>query len=270
MTACVPAGGEGKTGRPAPLVVALHGFTQAAQAYEDTTEWNVLAGRYGFYVIFPATPGSRSWTWFSADRARGKGDEAGIVSMVDAMKSTHDILADMVFVTGLSAGGFETTVLLADYPDVFAAGASFAGGPYGCDMGCMSNGTGHGADAVKAAFPAWWNDASKRKPRLLAVQGDNDNVVAPNNLAAMVTQWSDAVGAGTKLPAAQLKGYPYEVHSRDGTSIDVASVSVTGMSHATPVDPGTGVDQGGKTGSYAAAVKLYGPYYAAKFFGLVP
>ena len=46
--------------------------------------------------------------------------------MVDQMTATHDIRADMVFVTGLSAGGFETLVMLADYPDVFAAGASVA------------------------------------------------------------------------------------------------------------------------------------------------
>lgn len=198
MMKCVPAGGAGKTGKPAPLVVALHGYTQTAQAYQDTTEWHVLGGR-----------------------------------------------------------------------------AAVAGGPYGCTTGCMSAGKGD-AEAVKAAFPTWWNDASKRKPRLLVVQGDKDNIVSPTNLGESVKQWLAATGtdpapANAKLGIAkELKGYPYAVYSKDGSSVSVASLTVTGMAHATPVDPGTAPDQGGKTGSYAATEKVYSAYCIAKFFGLIP
>lgn len=275
MIACVPAGGAGKTGKPAPLVVALHGYTQTAEAYKDTTQWEVLAGRYGFYVIYPGAPGARSWTWFGADRARGQGDGGGIVAMVDKMKADHDIRADLVFVTGLSAGGYETTVMLADYPDVFAAGAAVAGGPYGCTTACMSAGKGD-AQTVKSAFPSWWNDASTRKPRLLVVQGDKDNIVSPTNLGETVKQWISATGtdpapANAKLGIAQdIKGYPYAVYSKDGTTPSVASLTVTGMAHGTPVNPGTAVDEGGQTGSYAMSTKVYSPYYIAKFFGLIP
>src|SRR5262245_37633946 len=42
---CVPAGMEGKTGTAAPLVVALHGFTQTADEFEATSEWQKLAAR---------------------------------------------------------------------------------------------------------------------------------------------------------------------------------------------------------------------------------
>lgn len=272
---CVPKGGEGKTGKAAPLVVALHGYTQSAQAYEDTTEWHVLAGRYGFYVIYPSAPGSRSWTWFGSDRARGQADAKAIVDMVDEMKSSHDILPDMVFVTGLSAGGYETLVMLSDYPDVFSAGAAVAGGPYGCTTACMSSANADPA-AVKAAFPTWWNDGSSRKPRLFVIQGDKDNIVSPTNLQATVDQWAAATGtdktpSNTKLGISdQLKGYPYKVYSKDGSTVNLASLSITGMAHATPVEPGNGDDQGGKTGSYAASVKIYSPYYIAKFFGIIP
>lgn len=277
MIACVPKGGEGKTGKPTPLVVALHGYTQSADAYRDTTEWHVLAGRYGFYVIYPVAPGARSWTWFSANRGRDQGDAASIVAMVDAMKAKHDIHPDLVFATGLSAGGFETVALLADYPDVFAAGAAVAGGAYGCGMGCMGAGSGGtNAAAVKAAFPTWWNDDTKRKPRLLVIQGDKDNVVAPSNLDETVKQWTSAIGTdavadnATLGEPAAMKGYPYEVYSKDGTTIDVASVRVKGMAHGTPIEQGAAVDQGGKPGSYTFDVKFYSPYYAAKFFGIVP
>jgi poly(hydroxyalkanoate) depolymerase family esterase len=277
MIACVPSGGAGKTGKPAPLVVALHGYTQSAQAYHDTTEWDVLAGRYGFYVIYPVAPGGRSWTWFSADRARDTGDAAQIVAMVEKTKSAHDIHSEMIFATGLSAGGFETVALLADYPDVFAAGAAIAGGAYGCGMGCMGTGSGgNDAAAVKNAHAKWWNDPSTRKPRLLVIQGDKDNVVSPTNLDETVKQWTSAIGTDATPDNAQLgvptelKGYPYSVYSKDGSTIDVASVRVKGMAHGTPIETGSGVDQGGKAGSYTFDVKLYSPFYAAKFFGIVP
>jgi poly(hydroxyalkanoate) depolymerase family esterase len=236
----------------------------------------MLAGRRGFYVVFPATPGARSWTWYGADRARGQGDAVGIMAMVAKMKSMHDIRSDMVFVTGLSAGGFLTVVLLADYPEVFAAGAAVAGGAYGCDMGCMGTGSGgNNAAAVKAAYPTWWNDPSTRKPRLMIVQGDKDNIVSYGNTAQTMQQWTSALGIPATPANARvgidttLKGYPYSVYSKDGHSVDVATLTITGMGHGTPIEPGTGTDQGGHEGAYAFAVNLYSPYYAAKFFDLL-
>ena len=43
----------------------------------------------------------------------------------------HDIDTQRIFVTGLSAGGAMTSVMLAIYPEVFAAGAIIAGLPFG-------------------------------------------------------------------------------------------------------------------------------------------
>ena len=54
---CVPTGMEGKTGMPAALVIALHGYTQTADEFKTTTEWHELAGRFHFYVAFPQTSG---------------------------------------------------------------------------------------------------------------------------------------------------------------------------------------------------------------------
>jgi poly(hydroxyalkanoate) depolymerase family esterase len=51
--------------------------------------------------------------------------------MVAKMVSDHAIDPARVFVTGLSAGGAMTSVMLATYPDVFAGGAIIAGLPYG-------------------------------------------------------------------------------------------------------------------------------------------
>ena len=54
-----------------------------------------------------------------------------IRNMVEKMTVDHGIDRRRVFVTGLSAGGAMTSVMLATYPDAFAAGAIIAGLPYG-------------------------------------------------------------------------------------------------------------------------------------------
>ena len=117
------------------LVVVLHGGTQTAASYDFGAGWSTLADRYGFVLLLPqqqpANNANRCFNWFLAgDIERGKGEALSIRQMVDAMIRDHDIDRSRVFVTGLSAGGAMTSVMLATYPDTFAAGGVIAGLPY--------------------------------------------------------------------------------------------------------------------------------------------
>jgi poly(hydroxyalkanoate) depolymerase family esterase len=276
MIGCAPELDEPDV--PRPLVVALHGYTQSARDYLATTEWDVLAGRYGFYVLFAQTPGNRSFDWFTAGRGRSGEDPMAIVAMVDRMKETYAIDDERVFVTGLSAGGYMTVSLLADYPDVFAAGATFSGGPHGCSTACMSSPPAGDASAVQSAYPTWWSDASRRRPRLMIVHGTTDGIVSFSNLDSTLRQWTGALGIddvpdndALGLPA-ELKEHGYSVYA-DGDRAMIETHTLEGVGHGTPVDPGDGVDEGGSDPSPAAfdwtiATTFYGAYYAARFFGI--
>src|SRR5262249_27235572 len=127
-----PGLGEGR-----PVVVALHGCTQSAAAFDDEPGWVELAQRGQFSLVLPQqqTINNTNWcfTWFQAsDTGRGLGEALSVKQMVD--RTVSDLHADTarVFVTGLSAGGAMTAVMLATYPDVFAGGAIVAGLPYRC------------------------------------------------------------------------------------------------------------------------------------------
>lgn len=314
---CVPEGMEGKTTAPAALVVALHGYTQTAEEYRDTTEWHLLAARYGFYVVFPETNGDlvnagglpAAWKWwrdFGAwTRDSFNPHYAPILALIEDMNAAHNIDPDRVFLTGLSAGGYMTTLMLATHPDVFAAGASFSGGPHNCDLQCTDSNkvqdwtrpVGYvppGASDVINAYPSYWNDPSTRKPRLLLFHGSLDEAVKPINLDDAMRQWTGALGIDTAPDngalgePSSLGGYEYNAYSYAG-GIGVATVRMTGLGHGTPVSPGTAANQGGDDPipSQTAAdcnnatdpscdqdwtntAAVYGPYEAARFFGLVP
>ncbi len=120
----------------APLVVSLHGCLQDAETYSNAG-WKELADKWKFYLIFPEQNTNNNayqcWNWFkSEDNRRGYGESKSIIEMIDNMKANYSIDGSRVYIEGLSSGGWMTTVILASYPDVFAGGATNAGGPAFC------------------------------------------------------------------------------------------------------------------------------------------
>ena len=120
-----------------PLVVVLHGCTQNARDFAAQSGWIELADRLQLALALPEqTQGNNPrncFNWFVISHIRrGQGEALSIKQMVDKMKTDHGIDPSRTFVTGLSAGGAMTSVMLATYPDVFAGGGIVAGLPYGC------------------------------------------------------------------------------------------------------------------------------------------
>jgi feruloyl esterase len=110
------------------LMVVLHGCTQSAASYDRGAGWSTLAERFGFALLLPEQQLSNNpngcFNWFqTGDIQRGHGEALSIRHMVAKMVSDYGIDPARVFVTGLSAGGAMTSVMLATYPDVFAGGA---------------------------------------------------------------------------------------------------------------------------------------------------
>ena len=136
------------------LVVVLHGCGQTAAAYDFGTGWSTLAKRYGFALLMPEQQGANNantcFNWFNpGDVARGRGEAASIRQMVARMVADHKIDPRRIYVTGLSAGGAMTSVMLATYPEVFAGGAIIAGLPYRHRQQCPRSARRH--DAVDVA-----------------------------------------------------------------------------------------------------------------------
>ncbi|PWU45510.1 feruloyl esterase [Micromonospora sp. S4605] len=260
----------------APAVVLLHGCTQNAAGYFANSGWQKYADQWKFALIVPeqksANNANTCFNWFeTGDTARGQGEALSIKQMVDHAKSSYGTAANRVYVSGLSAGGAMSAVMLATYPDVFAAGSVIAGIPYRCATGmvnafsCMSP----GVDKT----PAQWGDLvrnahagySGSRPRVAVWHGTSDYTVAVANATVSRDQWTNVLGVSqTPTSTAQLPGgTSLEVYGNDAVRL----YRVSGMGHGTPVDPGSGAEQCGSAAAYFLDT-ICSTYRDAVFFGL--
>jgi poly(hydroxyalkanoate) depolymerase family esterase len=266
--------------RPEPsLVVVLHGCTQTAASYDLGAGWSTLADRYGFALMLPQQhPGNnpnKCFNWFlPGDIERGKGEALSIRQMVDAMIRDHGIVPGRVFVTGLSAGGAMTSVMLATYPETFAAGAVIAGLPYRTATNVneafesMFKVRPHPAcewgDFVRAASPhrgPW--------PRISVWHGDADPLVKRENADHIVKQWIDVHGLDEEPTLTEtVDGYPRQVWRNRGGDDVIESYTIPKMAHGTPLAAGDSHDQCGVPGAFLLEVGISSSYHIAKFWGL--
>jgi poly(hydroxyalkanoate) depolymerase family esterase len=263
----------------APLVVALHGCAQSAAAYDAETGWQMLADRWHFALLLPqqqsANNATSCFNFFEpGDMQRGQGEALSIRQMVDRMRTDHAGDAARVYVTGLSAGGAMTAVMLATYPDVFAGGAIVAGLPYGCANGmtaafsCMNP----GSDLTPAQWGTKVRAASSWTgpwPVVSIWHGDADTTVRPVNATESAEQWTHVHGIDLVPDVADtIAGYPHKVYKDASGRARVETVLVTGMGHGTPVDPGNGETQCGTAGAYILDANVCSSYWIARFWGL--
>ena len=282
------------------LVVALHGCTQSASAYVGAG-WSSAADVYGMVVLYPeqvtANNENRCFNWYDQDDTLRNGESLSIVNAVQASISAHGLDAQRVYVTGLSAGGAMTAVLLAGYPDKgtsnttftgFAGGAVMAGLPFesactGADHTSCPTGSAYG-DAFTAMnpgknlTPAQWGDRVRSAtpnahswPRVSVWGGTSDTTVAPMNVSEIVDQFTNVNGvSATPTTTDTVEGQAHQSFADASGGVRVETYRVSGMPHGTAIDPAFDFGVAGKSCGTAQAYILdkgiCSTYYALKFW----
>lgn len=275
MFAFVPA----QLQKPRALVVVLHGCGQTAASYDLGAGWSTLAKHYGFALLMPEQQrinnGNTCFNWFNPeDTARDSGEAHSIREMIAHMVEAHRIDSGRIFITGLSAGGGMTSVMLATYPEVFAAGAVIAGLPYGIASNLREalGGMFHSPVRPARELGDLVRNASDHRgpwPKISVWHGSADRTVNPGNANEIVKQWLDL----HELPEAPMAetnvdGYPRQAWwDKDGETL-VESYAITDMAHGTPLGLADNDQRYGVEGAFLIEAGISSSYHIAKFFGL--
>ncbi len=264
---------------PRALVVVLHGCGQSAAGYDVGAGWSTLAKHYGFALLLPEQQPSNNvntcFNWFNPeDIARERGEACSIRQMIARMVADHHIDPRRVFITGLSAGGAMTSVMLATYPELFAAGAVIAGLPFGVASNVREALTGMRASRTRSASELGdlVRKASNHKgkwPKLSVWHGSADRTVYPGNANEIVKQWLDVHDLPLEpMSAGTVDGHPREVWwDADGETV-VESYTITDMPHGTPLGVADNEKRYGTHGAFMIEAGISSSYHIAKFFGL--
>lgn len=240
--------------RPAKptIVVAMHGCGGTGPGFYQSSEFASLADRYGFIVIYPSATQSAGFgtcfdTWSDASKRHGGGsDPVSIVSMVSYVEQHYSGDPNRVFATGSSSGGMMTQHMLAVYPDVFRAGASFMGVPFGCfanaadyppstskcTTGQLNLTPRQWGDKVRGAFPGY----NGSRPRVQLWHGTADNLVPYSRLAESIEQWTNVFGLSQTPTSSDTpqSGWNRRQYANSAGTVLVEAYSIQGAGHSLP------------------------------------
>ena len=268
-----------KVQQPPALVVVLHGCGQTAAGYDLGAGWSTLAKHYGFALLMPQQQPSNNangcFNWFNPqDTARDRGEACSIRQMIARMVDDCKIDERRIFITGLSAGGAMTSVMLATHPEVFAGGAIIAGLPFGVASNVREalNGMFQSPSRPAEELGDLVRNASNHKgpwPKLSVWHGSADRTVNPANADEIVKQWLDVHRLpSTPMSEGTVDGYPRQIWwNADGETI-IESYTITNMAHGTPLGTADNDERYGAQGAFLIEAGISSSYHIAKFFGL--
>jgi poly(hydroxyalkanoate) depolymerase family esterase len=226
---------ESYLGQPVPLIVMLHGCTQAPDDFAAGTRMNIAAEAHGCLVAYPGqTSGAnrqRCWNWFNAkDQKRGSGEPSLIAGITREIMQDYAIDPVRVYIAGLSAGGAAAAVMGSTYPDLYAAVGVHSG------LACGA------ARDMQSAFAAMHqgSNGSIRTGRggvmpTIVFHGDRDATVNSRNADAVVAQATQTASLRTRIETGQgAGGYAYTrtLHANAGGQVIVEKWTVHGAGHA--------------------------------------
>jgi len=108
--------------KPTPLIISMHGAGGWPVQQRDVSEWDRLADRAGFIVVYPSAvveAGPRIW---HVERGPGLQRDVKFISdLIDSLEARYNIDRSMIFANGLSNGGGMSFVLSCTMSDRIAA-----------------------------------------------------------------------------------------------------------------------------------------------------
>jgi acetylxylan esterase len=153
--------------------------------------------------------------------------------------------ASQVYATGASSGAMMTNVMLADYPDVFKAGAAFMGVPDHCFFtGTVDGWNSQCANGQVSMTAQQWGDLARGadpgysgpRPRMQLWHGTADGTLNFNNFGQEVLQWTNVTGVSS-TPASTTTPVSGWTETMYGSTSNptVEGFAISGAGHVLPI-----------------------------------
>lgn len=108
--------------RPTPLVISMHGASLWGAAQRDLSQWNAVAEREGFIVVYPSGLGRNGpRVWRMTSETGVPRDVTFISDLIDKLRAEYNIDPARIYANGLSNGGGMAFVLSCTLSDRIAA-----------------------------------------------------------------------------------------------------------------------------------------------------
>lgn len=242
------------------IVMFLHGCVQNAQELAKQSGFVELAIKHNFILLLPQQKQKNNvkscFNWFSdLDSEKDAGESLSLKNMIISLKEQSKI--EQVYIAGLSAGGAMTSAMLANYPDLFVAGAVIAGLPYPCAndlikaIACMRSGPSQSVEelvnfvrskqsTIKQATikqSTIKQSIIKQWPKLIVVTGDKDKVVSPKNSMSLALQWAKLGSAQKSTVKINRDDHQISEWLTSNNETQVKLIEINNIGHGMSVDP---------------------------------
>jgi poly(3-hydroxybutyrate) depolymerase len=205
-----------KASEPAPLVIVAHGWLQSGQAMYDLTQYQKVADREGFVLMYPDGEPASVGPW-------NIGDGACPSTLLVLPTATGD---DQAFVDGMI--GFAESDQCLDHRHIFVTGFSM-GGYFTNQVGCLRSDI-----AAIAPHSGGSHDLSacpgSHKPVIL-FHGTKDGLIPTTCGLEARDRWVQHNGCGTEVENVTVTGGHCEYSKGCPNGAQVALCLFDGMDH---------------------------------------
>ncbi len=182
-----------------PLVVMLHGCTQTAVQFAQSTRMNRLAEKEGFAVLYPqqntGKHAGRCWRWYEREVCDGEGEAKSVVTIINKVVEQYALDRGRIYIAGISAGAAMANIIAMNHPHLIAAVGLHSGSVFGVAQTAVDGYTVMQQGAADALHGAVRQAAARLvhlplMPAIL-IHGQEDDIVKPINLAHLAEQFRE-------------------------------------------------------------------------------
>lgn len=197
--------------------MVLHGCRQTNADIRSISNFDAIADREGFIVVYPFVTGysgmriRNCWGWWLESEIRpGAGEVEDLWQIIEQVKGEVRVDDRRIHVAGLSSGGGMAVAAMVAHSDKIASGAAVAGVPYSETPRAVSHGAPNGVtfkrtELVVSAMKSVMDEHGRPSP-IFIVHSSDDPVVDIQAARNLRDSWARCFCIDATRPVSESSG----------------------------------------------------------------